>query len=144
MKKTFVLILLIFTLTGCIQNENFTETCKTENLSENITDKTKTKVTFNNKDEILKAVITKTYRSKNEKGQKTIEAIKESADTYNQKYAENKNIKIEISKNTEVEYQIKYHLNVQNLSDNALREFNLRKNSIRYFNLMKDKEIECQ
>lgn len=144
MKKIIILTILISALTGCIKNENFSETCKTENLSANITDKTSTKVTYNNKDEILTAVITKTYKSKNDEGKETINSIKESSDTYNQKYADNPNIKIEISADTEDEYQIKYHLEVQNLDDDILREFNLRKNSIRYFNLMKNEEIECK
>ena len=144
MKKIIILTILISALTGCIKNENFSETCKSENLSANITDKTSTKVTYNNKDEILNATVTKTYKSKNDKGKETIKSIKESSDTYNQKYADNPNIKIEISADTEDEYQIKYHLEVQNLDDDILREFNLRKNSIRYFNLMKNEEIECK
>ena len=144
MKKIIILIILTITLTGCIKNENFSETCKVEKFSENITDKTSTKVTYNNKDEILNATVTKTYKSKNDKGKETIKSIKESSDTYNQKYADNPNIKIEISADTEDEYQIKYHLEVQNLDDDILREFNLRKNSIRYFNLMKNEEIECK
>ena len=115
-----------------------------EKFSENITDKTSTKVTYNNKDEILNATVTKTYKSKNDKGKETIKSIKESSDTYNQKYADNPNIKIEISADTEDEYQIKYHLKVQKLDDNILREFELRKNYIRYFNLMKNEKIECK
>ena len=143
MKKVLILLTALC-LTGCIvRNEDFESTCKVTKKTENISDNMSIHVTYDNEDTVKEAVVTRTYKALNEEGQTTLEEIKESATSFNEKYAGNDNIKITVAKDEEDEWQLKYYLDVPNLDSDVLNEFMLRKNSIRFFNKMRDKNIEC-
>ena len=143
MKKVLIL-LIAFSLTGCIvRNEDFESTCEVNKNSENISDNMSIHVTYDNEDNVKEAVVTYTYKALNDEGKTTLEEIKTSATSFNEKYAGNENIKITVSKDEEDEWQLKYYLDVPNLENDVLNEFMLRKNSVRFFNKMRDQNIEC-
>ena len=143
MKKILICLFCLF-LTGCVSNEDFEKTCTKVTNSENIKDTYIINVTYDNKDTVKKAIVTRKYKSLNDEGKKVLENIKESATTYNEKYADNDNIKITVSKDEDDEWQLKYYLTVPKLSDDILEEFMIRKNSIRFFNKMKDENMNCK
>ena len=143
MKKILICLLCLF-LTGCVSNEDFEKTCTKVINSENIKDTYIINVTYDNKDTVKKAIVTRKYKSLNDEGKKVLENIKESATTYNEKYAGNDNIKITVSKDEDDEWQLKYYLTVPKLSDDIIDEFMIRKNSIRFFNKMKDENMNCK
>ena len=144
MKKVLICFLFTLCLTGCIvRNEDFESTCKTVNKSENLQDNMSIRVTYDNEDNVKEAVVIRTYKALNDEGKTTLEEIKESAISFNEKYADNENIKITVAKDEEDEWQLKYYLDVPNLDNDVLNEFMLRKNSVRFFNKMRDQNIEC-
>ena len=143
MKKVLILLIALC-LTGCIvRNEDFESTCEVNNDTENISDNMSVHVTYDNEDTVKKAVVTRTYKALNDEGKATLEEIKTSATSFNEKYAGNENIKITVAKDEEDEWQLKYYLDVPNLDNDVLNEFMLRKNSVRFFNKMRDQNIEC-
>lgn len=143
MKKVLIL-LIAFSLTGCIvRNEDFESTCEVNKNSENISDNMSIHVTYDNEDNVKKAIVTHTYKALNDEGKTILEEIKTSATSFNEKYAGNENIKITVAKDEEDEWQLKYYLDVPNLENDVLNEFMLRKNSVRFFNKMRDQNIEC-
>lgn len=143
MKKVLILLIALC-LTGCIvRNEDFESTCEVNNDTENISDNMSVHVTYDNEDTVKKAVVTRTYKALNDEGKATLEKIKTSATSFNEKYAGNENIKITVAKDEEDEWQLKYYLDVPNLDNDVLNEFMLRKNSVRFFNKMRDQNIEC-
>ena len=143
MKKVLIL-LIAFSLTGCIvRNEDFESTCEVNKNSENISDNMSIYVTYDNEDNVKEAIVTHTYKALNDEGKTTLEEIKTSATSFNEKYAGNENIKITVAKDEEDEWQLKYYLDVPNLENDVLNEFMLRKNSVRFFNKMRDQNIEC-
>ncbi len=143
MKKVLIL-LIAFSLTGCIvRNEDFESTCEVNKNSENISDNMSIRVTYDNEDNVKEAIVTHTYKALNDEGKTTLEEIKTSATSFNEKYAGNENIKITVAKDEEDEWQLKYYLDVPNLDNDVLNEFMLRKNSVRFFNKMRDQNIEC-
>ncbi|CCY46146.1 unknown [Firmicutes bacterium CAG:822] len=143
MKKVLILLIALC-LTGCIvRNEDFESTCEVNNDTENISDNMSVHVTYDNEDIVKKAVVTRTYKALNDEGKATLEEIKTSATSFNEKYAGNENIKITVAKDEEDEWQLKYYLDVPNLDNDVLNEFMLRKNSVRFFNKMQDENIEC-
>ncbi len=143
MKKVLIL-LIAFSLTGCIvRNEDFESTCEVNKNSENISDNMSIHVTYDNEDNVKEAIVTHTYKALNDEGKTTLEEIKTSATSFNEKYAGNENIKITVAKDEEDEWQLKYYLDVPNLDNDVLNEFMLRKNSVRFFNKMRDQNIEC-
>ena len=143
MKKVLILLIALC-LTGCIvRNEDFESTCEVNNDTENISDNMSVHVTYDNEDIVKKAVVTRTYKALNDEGKATLEEIKTSATSFNEKYAGNENIKITVAKDEEDEWQLKYYLDVPNLDNDVLNEFMLRKNSVRFFNKMRDQNIEC-
>ncbi len=143
MKKVLILLIALC-LTGCIvRNEDFESTCEVNNDTENISDNMSVHVTYDNEDIVKKAVVTRTYKALNDEGKATLEEIKTSATSFNEKYAGNENIKITVAKDEEDEWQLKYYLDVPNLENDVLNEFMLRKNSVRFFNKMRDQNIEC-
>lgn len=143
MKKVLIL-LIAFSLTGCIvRNEDFESTCEVNKNSENISDNMSIHVTYDNEDNVKEAIVTHTYKALNDEGKTTLEEIKTSATSFNEKYAGNENIKIMVAKDEEDEWQLKYYLDVPNLENDVLNEFMLRKNSVRFFNKMRDQNIEC-
>lgn len=143
MKKVLIL-LIAFSLTGCIvRNEDFESTCEVNKNSENISDNMSIHVTYDNEDNVKEAIVTHTYKALNDEGKTTLEEIKTSATSFNEKYAGNENIKITVAKDEEDEWQLKYYLDVPNLENDVLNEFMLRKNSVRFFNKMRDQNIEC-
>ena len=144
MKKVLIL-LIAFSLTGCIvRNEDFESTCEVNKNSENISDNMSIHVTYDNEDNVKEAIVTHTYKALNDEGKTTLEEIKTSATSFNEKYAGNENIKIMVAKDEEDEWQLKYYLDVPNLENDVLNEFMLRKNSVRFFNKMRDQNIECE
>ena len=144
MKKVLILLVTLC-LTGCIvSNEDFEKTCKTVKKSENIKDTYSIHVVYDNEDIVKDAVVTRNYKALNEKGKDILEDIKESAISFNEKYAFNDNMKITVSKDEDNEWEVKYYLDVPKLSDEVIEEFMIRKNSVRFFNKMKDENIECE
>ena len=144
MKKVLILIVSLC-LTGCIvSNEDFEKTCEVVNKSENISDTYSIHVTYDNEDVIKEAIVTRTYKALNDNGKDILEDIKESATSFNEKYAGNDNIKITVAKDEDDEWQLKYYLTVPKVSDDILDEFMIKKNSIRFFNKMRDENIECE
>ncbi len=142
--KKLIILLIIPLLTGCIKNEDFKQTCTYEKTSQNITDKTKMQITYNYEDEVLNAIVTKTYKSKNEDGLKTIKQIKKSSINYNKKYINTSSIKITVPKETEDEYQLRYYIDVPNSEESILNEFNLKTNSIKLFEKLKKLNYKCK
>ena len=116
MKKYFLMLALIFALTGCTQNYDFSKTCKYETKTFHLTDSTRINVVYDNEDVIKKATITKNYKALDEDGKDTLKNIKEANDSYNKKYDDN--IKVYISKNNQDEFEIKYALDVQKIDNN--------------------------
>ncbi len=144
MKKVLI-GLFCLCLTGCIvSNEDFEKTCKMVKKSENIKDTYSIHVVYDNEDKVKDAVVIRNYKSLNEKGKDILEEIKESAISFNEKYAFNDNMKITVSKDEDNEWEVKYYLDVPKLSDEVIEEFMIRRNSIRFFNKMKDENIECE
>lgn len=142
--KKILILLIALCLTGCIvRNEDFESTCEVNKDSENISDNMSIHVTYDNEDTVKEAVVTRTYKALNDEGKTTLEEIKTSATSFNEKYAGNENIKITVAKDEEDEWQLKYYLDVPNLDNDVLNEFMLRKNSVRFFNKMRDQNIEC-
>ena len=141
--KKILILLVILCLTGCVSNEDFEKTCKTVKTSENLKDTYSIHVVYDNEDTVKEAIVTRTYKALNEEGKKTLEEIKESATSFNEKYAGDDNIKITVAIDEEDKWQLKYYLDVPNLDSDILNEFMLRKNSIRFFNKMRDQNIEC-
>ena len=144
MKKVLI-GLFCLCLTGCIvSNEDFEKTCKMVKKSENIKDTYSIHVVYDNEDKVKDAVVIRNYKALNEKGKDILEEIKESAISFNEKYAFNDNMKITVSKDEDNEWEVKYYLDVPKLSDEVIEEFMIRRNSIRFFNKMKDENIECE
>lgn len=144
MKKVLI-GLFCLCLTGCIvSNEDFEKTCKMVKKSENIKDTYSIHVVYDNEDKVKDAVVIRNYKALNEKGKDILEEIKESAISFNEKYAFNDNMKITVSKDEDNEWEVKYYLDVPKLSDGVIEEFMIRRNSIRFFNKMKDENIECE
>lgn len=144
MKKVLI-CLISLCLTGCIvSNEDFEKTCKTVKKTENLRDTYSIHVTYDNKDVVKEAIVTRTYKALNENGKDILEDIKESATSFNEKYAGDKNMKITVSKDENDIWQLKYYLTVPKLSDDILDEFMIKKNSIKFFNKMRDENIECE
>ena len=144
MKKVLI-GLFCLCLTGCIvSNEDFEKTCKMVKKSENIKDTYSIYVVYDNEDKVKDAVVIRNYKALNEKGKDILEEIKESAISFNEKYAFNDNMKITVSKDEDNEWEVKYYLDVPKLSDEVIEEFMIRRNSIRFFNKMKDENIECE
>lgn len=143
MKKLLILLIPILFLIGCDSEEVFSKTCTKKISSLDITDTTKTKVIYNNKDEVVKVIVTRTYKALNDDGVLLLADIKKSAADYNNNLAKSKAIKI---KNIEEDnkYIIKYYLDVLKMNEAELDEFNIRKNSIKYFNKMKKDGIKCK
>ena len=144
MKKVLI-GLFCLCLTGCIvSNEDFEKTCKMVKKSENIKDTYSIHVVYDNEDIVKDVVVIRNYKALNEKGKDILEDIKESAISFNEKYAFNDNMKITVSKDEDNEWEVKYYLDVPKLSDEVIEEFMIRRNSIRFFNKMKDENIECE
>lgn len=139
MKK--ILIILVLCLTGCVKNEDFNKTCFYNINSENIKEEYSINVTYDNKDNVKEAIVTRTFTSLDND---ILKDIKESSTSFNTKYALNDNIKITVSKDEDDVYQVKYYLNVSKLNDDTLDEFYLKKNSIKFFNKMRDENFNCE
>lgn len=143
--KRFLIGIFALCLTGCIvTNEDFEKTCVLTKKSENIKDTMSIDVTYDNEDVLKKAVVTKTYEALDEDGIKTLEVIKESGTSFNERYAFNEDIKITVSKDEEDVWELKYYIDVPKVKDNILDEFMLKKNSIKFFNKMEKENIECK
>ena len=142
--KKFLILLVIFCLTGCVSNADFEKTCTSIKKSESIKDVYSIDVSYNNEDIVKKAVITRNYKTLNEEGKAILEDIKNSAISFNEKYAGNEHIKITVSKDEGDEWELKYYLEVPEVSDDILDEFMIKKNSIKFFNKMKEENIECE
>ncbi len=145
MRKYLLLLVSVMLLVGCeAKMEEFSKTCRQEVKSSDIIDTEKKDITYNNKDEITKVVVTRTYKTKNDTGLTTLKGIKDSAKSYNNNLAKSKAIKITVPTDTDNKYVIKYYLDVQKMDDEELETFNLRKNSAKFFNKMKSLDVECK
>ena len=144
MKKVLFLLVLVLFAIGCDSTEEFSKVCTKKIKSLNITDTTKSKVIYNNRDEVVRVIVTRTYKAKNDDGLLLLEDIKKSASNYNNDLAKSKAIKIKNIMDVKDKYIIKYYLNVSKMNEKELNEFNIRKNSIKFFNKMRKDEIECK
>lgn len=143
--KKFIIICFCLCLTGCIvTNEDFEKTCTLVKNTESIKDTMSIYVKYDNEDVIKEAVVTRTYEATDEDGIKTLETIKESGVSFNEKYADNDNMKITVSKDENNIWQLKYYLDVPKLQENVLDEFMLKQNSVKFFNKMSKENIECK
>ena len=68
--KKFLICLFCLFLTGCVSNEDFEKTCTKVINSENIKDTYIINVTYDNKDTVKKAIVTRKYKSLNDEGKK--------------------------------------------------------------------------
>ncbi len=141
--KKYLILSLLFLLAGCIRNEDFKKTCSYEVTSAHFKDKTTIYVTYDNEDLIKTATITKNYLAIDKEGNEIINQIKAANQAYNVKFG-GSDVKIATSISKNNEYEIKYYLDVQNISDDILNEFKIRKNSSKFFNKMKNEKIECE
>lgn len=142
MKKLIPLILVLI-LSGCSSNHEFQKTCTTENNTKEIIEKETKEITFNNKDEITKVIITRSYKQVGT-SQTTLTSIKESAEEYNNALLKKDGIKIAVTQDKEEEYEIKYYLDIQKMKAKDLEIFELQKNSIKFFNQMRKNNITCE
>ena len=143
--KKILICLFCLCLTGCIvSNEDFNKTCTKVKKTENLKDTMSIYVTYDNEDVVKEAIVTKTYKALNDEGKSILKDIKESAISFNEKYAGNDNIKITVSKDEDDKWQLKYYLTVSKLSEDILDEFKIKQNSIKFFNKMRDENIECK
>lgn len=142
MKKIIPLILLLV-LTGCSSNHEFQKTCTVENKSKEIIEKETKEITFNNKDEITSVIVTRNYKPVGY-NTKTLTHVKESSKEYNNVLTKKDGIKIEVKKDNEEEYEIKYYLDVKKMTEKDLEIFELQKNSVKYFNKMRQNNIKCE
>lgn len=144
MKKLILLIIPIL-LVGCeAKSEEFAKTCTKEILSENIIDNEKLDVTYNNNDEVLEVISTRTYKARNSNGNIVIDGIKNSLDNYNNNLLKSKYIKITNPENKKDLYVLKYYFDVSKLKKEQLDELNIKKNSIKYFNKLKNIGYTCK
>lgn len=143
MKKLLILFIVVC-LTGCVKNDDFSKTCKISTKTQNITDEVVNYITYDADDNVKKVVAVRTITALNYSGETTLKDIKESAISFNKKYAGDKNIKITVSKDSKDVYEIKYYLNALKLKDSTLDEFKLKKNSIKLFKKMRDENINCE
>lgn len=143
--KKVIIFLFVLCLSGCVvTNADFEKTCTIVNKSSDLKDSMQIYVTYDNEDVVKKAIVTKTYESLTEEGVSLLEDIKKSGVSFNEKYADNENIKITVSKDEDNIWELKYYLDVPNLKSDILDEFMLKQNSIKFFNKMKDENIECK
>ena len=143
--RKILICLFCLCLTGCIvSNDDFEKTCKTVKKSESLEDTTGIYVTYDNEDVVKEAIVTRNYKALDDDGKQTLESVKESATSFNEKYAFDDGMKITVSKDEDDEWELKYYLDVPNLDDDILDEFMIRKNSIKFFNKMRDENIECE
>ena len=145
MKKIILLLIFLFFVAGCeSKSVTFSKICTEKIDSQSITDVTKTKVIYNNKDEVIKTVITKTYKAKDADGNIVIEGIKKTMENYNNNLAKTNFIKIRNVKNEDDIYKVKYYLDVRKMKRDELEKFGMQKNSIKYFNNLKKRNIKCK
>ena len=142
--KKIILVLTVLCLTGCVGNKDFSKTCIEITNTKDLETKNSMEVSFNNKDQVTKSIVTKTYKAKNEAGEEAILSIKESASDYNNALLKKEGIKISVSKDTLKEYEVKYYLDTLKMKKSTLELFNLKQNSIKFFNKMRSDNIECK
>jgi len=145
MKKMIILMIPLLFLIGCeSKEEEFSKTCTKKVNSKDIVDISKTKVIYNNKDEVTKLIITKEYKAKNSDGNIVIDGIKKTLENYNNNLAKSKNINVKNIKMEDDIYIVKHYLNVKEMTKKELKSFDIRKNSIKYFNKLKKENVECK
>ena len=143
MRKIIICLLMLFILTGCqSKDEYFTKTCETKVKSETLNIKETKEITYNNKDEVTRVIISRSYIDKNNKS--SVSSIKKAATDYNNELAEASAIKIRVLTDSDDEYKIQYDLDVQKLDSLQLEMFGLDKNAIKYFKKLKKDGIECK
>lgn len=142
MKKTFLLlsVVILFGLTGCDPNKDFSKTCVKENKTNDYKERITTTINYNNNDEVTNVTIEKTY---NIKDKEILSSIKESSESYNEALKKANGIDTQVFENEKL-YKIIYHLYVPDVSDENLENFEIKRNSIKYFNYLKKNKIECQ
>ena len=143
MRKIIICLLMLFILTGCqSKDEYFTKTCETKVKSETLNIKETKEITYNNKDEVTRVIISRSYIDKNNKS--SVSSIKKAATDYNNELAEASAVKIRVLTDSDDEYKIQYDLDVQKLDSLQLEMFGLDKNAIKYFKKLKKDGIECK
>lgn len=145
MKKMVLFLLPVLCLCGCESKlEHFTSVCSLKNDSMDIVDIKKTALTYNNKDESEKVVVTRTYKAKNNNGEIVIDGIKKSLENYNNDLAKSDAAQIKIVKDEKDLYKLKYYFDVKKLTKEELSSLEIKKNSIRYLNKLKKDNDKCE
>jgi len=139
MKKILIIVFSVFLLTGCDLNKDFTKVCKQTTEFSGYKEDITTTVNYNNKDEVTKVVIEKKYIIEDKA---TLESIKESTESYNNKVSEGKGITIDTNEDKN-SYNVSYNLDISSMSDTNLKQFDIKENSIKYFNLLKKNGAFC-
>ncbi len=141
MKKVILIIVSIFLITGCDSTEVFEKKCTQKINSENTQYTQNVKFIYNNEDEVLNIIVTNKYKSDD---YNELELIKESAISYNNSLAKSDNIKIQILKDEDNEYKVRYNFNVLEMSEDELNQFDINKNWIKLNNKIKESDFECE
>ncbi len=144
MKKTLIVVSLVWLLTGCSSTEEFTKTCTQSQDMPELKVTEKKAVTFNNHDEVTSVVVTRTYKAKDSSGLSAIKEIKQSAENYNNNLAQSQHLKIAVITDDEDKYVLKYYLDVPFMNEEELSIFNVQKNSVKFFNKMRTENIDCE
>ena len=139
MKKVIILFSLLFLLTACDSTETFTKKCVQKINTETIDNTKNITFIYNNKDEVLKVIVKDKYKGNSQ----NIKLIKESASTYNNTLVKNKEIKVQILKDEENQYILKYNFNVLKMSKEDLDSLNLKKDWLKLNRQIEKSTLEC-
>ena len=134
--KKIILVLLVFTLTGCFENSgHLTKSCTKLETANTLT--TKTTYTFGFKNDIIDDInIIYSYEDENDI---TITSLKTSFITQN-KYLD---LNYEILNDTSNKYEIKYDIDV-NSSEEILDKFMIKKSRTEFVKNLKEQGYECE
>ena len=139
MKKIIIGFIIVFCLTACDPNHDFTKVCKQTVESINYKEKTTTTINYNNKDEVTKVVIKKDYYVSDKD---ILDSVKESAIKYNDSVKGKKGLDVNTTEE-KGKYNIVYTIEPQIVDKNIIENFGIKKNSIMYFNYLKKNNVEC-
>ena len=139
--RKLILLSLLFLLTGCDSTEVFEKECSQKVNSENTKYTQNVKFVYTNTDEVLNVIVTNKYKSDDSS---ELDLIKESATSYNNNLAKSENIKIQIIKDEDAEYVVRYNFDVAKMSKEELNKFNLNKDWIKLNNKIRESNLQCE
>ena len=139
--KKIILLGALFLLTACDSTEVFEKECIKRINSENTKFIQNVKFVYTNTDEVLNVIVTNKYKSTDND---ELELIKESASSYNNNLVKSGNISVQIVKDKENEYILRYNFDVQNMNEEELNNFNLKQDWIKLNNKIRESDLECK